>query len=215
MERTKNTHEDYVNRDNFWFCGKVIAEPKSRCVHRYLKSAVIIMGKTERDLSHGIYALPSFPVVLVTAGQNIMTAAAFHFYSFKPPSVMVGIRPENLTFELISQKGEFGINIPTKEQLDAVRVCGSVSGRKENKFEKTGLTPQKGKVIDSFLIKECPVNLECRVVHQVNYEGSHKWFIGQIEAVHIKDDYARDKALMYWLGEYREVGKVLMKIERK
>ena len=180
-----------------------------------MKSAVVIMVKTERDLWYGIHALPSFPVVLVTVGQNIMTAAAFHFYSFEPPSVMVGIRPENLTFELISQKGEFGINIPTKEQLDIVRVCGSVSGRKENKFEKTGLTPQKGKVIDSFLIKECPVNLECRVVHQVNYEGSHKWFIGQIEAVHIKDDYARDKALMYWLGEYREVGKVLMKIERK
>lgn len=176
---------------------------------------MIVMGKTERDLLNGIYALPSFPVVLVTAGQNIMTAAAFHFYSFKPPSVMVGIRPENLTFELISQKGEFGINIPTREQLDVVRICGSVSGRKEDKFKKTGLTPQNGKVIDSLLIQECPVNLECRVVHQVNYEGSHKWFIGQIEAVHIAEDYTRDKALMYWLGEYRKVGEILMKIERK
>ena len=173
------------------------------------------MGKTERYLSQGIHALPSFPVVLVTAGHNIMTAAAFHFYSFKPPSVMVGVKPENLTFELISNKGEFGINIPTKEQLDVVRVCGSVSGRKENKFKITGLTPQKGKVIDSFLIKECPVNLECRVVHRVDYEGSHKWFIGQIEAVHIDEDYARDKALMYWRYEYREVGKVLIRIERK
>ena len=78
------------------------------------------MGKTEKDSLSGIAALPSFPVVLVTVGQNIMTAAAFHFYSFKPPSVMVGIRPKNLTFELISQKGEFGINIPAREQLD---VC--------------------------------------------------------------------------------------------
>jgi flavin reductase (DIM6/NTAB) family NADH-FMN oxidoreductase RutF len=149
------------------------------------------MGKTERDLSHGIYALPSFPVVLVTAGQSIMTAAAFHFYSFKPPSVMVGIRPENLTCELVSQKGEFGINIPTEEQLDSVRVCESISGREENKFQKAGLTLPFCGVIDSFLIKECPVNLECIVVHQVNYEGSHKWFIGQIEAVHVDEDYAR------------------------
>ena len=176
---------------------------------------MIVMGKTEKDSLSGIAALPSFPVVLVTVGQNIMTAAAFHFYSFKPPSVMVGIRPKNLTFELISQKGEFGINIPAREQLDVVRICGSISGRKEDKFKKTGLTPQNGKVIDSFLIKECPVNLECRVVHQINYEGSHKWFIGQIEAVHIAEDYTRDKALMYWLGEYRKVGEILMKIERK
>jgi len=121
---------------------------------------------------------------------------------------MVGIRPKNLTFELITEKGEFGVNIPTKEQLDVARICGSVSGRTENKFKKTGLTPQKAKVIDNYLIKECPVNSECRVVHQIYYERSHKWFIGQIEAVHVDEDYARDKALMYRSGGYRKVGEV-------
>lgn len=60
----------------------------------------------------GIWALPSFPVVLVTVARNIMTAAAFHFYSFDPPSVMVGIMPDKYTYELISSQGEFGINIP-------------------------------------------------------------------------------------------------------
>jgi len=45
------------------------------CIRLHLRSGVIVMGKTERDLLRGIYALPSFPVVLVTAGQNIMTAA--------------------------------------------------------------------------------------------------------------------------------------------
>lgn len=59
------------------------------------------MVKIKKDPFQGIYALPSFPVVLVTVRRNIMTAAAFHFYSFKPPCIMVGIRPENLTFELI------------------------------------------------------------------------------------------------------------------
>jgi hypothetical protein len=34
------------------------------------------------NLHDGIIALPSFPVVLVTVGNNIMVAAAFHFYSF-------------------------------------------------------------------------------------------------------------------------------------
>ena len=131
------------------------------------------MAKTEKELFEGIYALPSFPIVLVTVDRNIMTAVAFHFYSFDPPCLMVGIRPENLTFELISEKGEFVINIPTKEQLDIVRVCGSTSGRTEDKFVKAGLTPQKGKMIDSFLIMECPVNIECVVVHHVQFEGSH------------------------------------------
>lgn len=173
------------------------------------------MAKTEKELFEGIYALPSFPIVLVTIDRNIMTAAAFHFYSFDPPCLMVGIRPENLTFELISEKREFIINIPTKEQLDIVRACGSISGRTEDKFVKAGLTPQKGKMIDSFLIMECPVNIECIVVYQVQFEGSHRWFIGQIQAVHIDEDYMRDQALMYWLTEYRSVGEILLKTNRK
>jgi len=168
------------------------------------------MVKTERELFEGIKALPSFPVVLVTVDRNIMTAAAFHFCSLKPPCVMVGIKPGNLTFELISEKREFGINIPAKEQLDVVRICGSISGRTEDKFIKAGVTPQKGTVIDSCLIAECPVSLECRVVHEIRFEGSHRWFIGQIHAVHIDQDYTRDKALMYWLKEYRSVGQILL-----
>jgi flavin reductase (DIM6/NTAB) family NADH-FMN oxidoreductase RutF len=168
------------------------------------------MVKTEKKPLYGILAMPAFPVVLVTVKRNIMTAAAFSFYSFKPPCVMVGVMPTNLTYELISKEREFGINIPTKEQLDVVRTCGSVSGRDEDKFEKAGLTPQKSKVITSYLIAECPVSLECRVVHQIDYPGTHRWFVGQIEAVSAKDDYRRDQALMYWPKEYRRVGDVLL-----
>jgi len=56
------------------------------------------------NLHDGIIALPSFPVVLVTVDTNIMVAGAFHFYSFKPPSVMVGIKPEKYTYKLITEK---------------------------------------------------------------------------------------------------------------
>jgi flavin reductase (DIM6/NTAB) family NADH-FMN oxidoreductase RutF len=171
--------------------------------------------KTQKKPYYGVLALPAFPVVLVTAQRNIMTAAAFSFYSFKPPSIMVGIMPENLTYELISREQEFGINIPTKEQLEVIRICGSVSGRDEDKFKKTGLTPEKGKKIKSYLIKECPVSLECRVVHQIGCPGTHRWFIGQIETVHAKEDYTRDQTLMYWYREYRKVGDILLKVENK
>jgi flavin reductase (DIM6/NTAB) family NADH-FMN oxidoreductase RutF len=171
--------------------------------------------KTERDLSAAIEALPAFPVVLVTVDRNIMTAAAFGFYSFKPPCVMVGIRPENLTFDLISAKREFGINLPSREQIDVARVCGSVSGRTVDKFSAAGLTPQKGKVIESYLIAECPVSLECRVVHEIQFGGSHRWFIGEIQAVQIDEHYTREQALMYWMLEYRAVGEILLKVKRQ
>lgn len=158
---------------------------------------------------NGIIALPSFPAVFVTVGSNIMVAAAFHFYSFKPPSVMVGIKPEKYTYELITSSKEFVINIPTKEQLDKIHICGTISGRDEDKYKKASLTPRKANKIESYLIEECPVNLECQVVHQIDYEGSHKWFVGEIREVHIDENYIRDDALMFWLGQFRTVGEVI------
>ena len=170
------------------------------------------MKRLETNLSAGIWALPSFPVVLVTVGRNIMTAGAFHFYSFAPPSVVVGIIPEKYTYELINEQSEFGINIPRADQVELVRICGSVSGRDvDDKYSKAGVTPFEGVEIKSHLIKECPVNIECEVVHEVDFKGTHQWFVGEIKAVHLDEDYARDQALMFWIGEYRRVGEFLEK----
>jgi len=160
----------------------------------------------------GIGALPPFPVVLVTVSHNIMTAGAFHFYSFEPPSVMVGIMPERYTYQLINREREFGVNVPTIEQIEMVRICGSVSARDvEDKYEKAGVTPFPGARIQSFLIEECPLNIECTVVHDVDFPGTHRWFIGEIQAVHIDDTYTRDQPLMFWSGQYRKVGEFLEK----
>ncbi len=173
------------------------------------------MHKQSEKMLSGIKALPSFPIVLVTVESNIMVAAAFHFYSFEPPSVMVGIKPEKHTFELITKRGEFGINIPTVNQLEKVKICGSISGKNVNKYDKAGLTTKTGGVIESLLIADCPVNLECKVVHEVEYNGSHRWFIGEIQAVHIKDNYVRDDALMFWLGQFRTVGDIIEGVHNK
>ena len=167
------------------------------------------MKALKTNLSAGIWALPSFPVVLVTVGRNIMTAGAFHFHSFDPPSVMVGIMPEKYTYELINEENEFGINIPRADQIELVRTCGAISGREVDKYRRAGVTPFEGTRIRSHLIQECPVNIECTVVHRIDYQGSHQWFIGEIVAVHVDDTYTRDQALMFWSGEYRGVGEFL------
>ncbi|WDV47390.1 flavin reductase family protein [Clostridiaceae bacterium M8S5] len=168
------------------------------------------MKKTHNELIDGIKALPPFPVVFVTVGKNIMVAGAFHFFSYNPPSVMVGIKPEKYTYELIKSMKEFAINIPSKEQLDSIKICGSLSGRKEdNKYERAGLTHKQGNKINSYIVNECSVNLECEVVHEIDFDGSHKWFIGEIKQVHVDENYRRSDTLMFWLGQFREVGALI------
>jgi len=123
---------------------------------------------------------------------------------------MIGIVPKRYTYELINEYNEFGINIPKADQTELVRVCGSLSGRKvADKYEEAGVTPMRSSVIRSYLIEECPLNIECEVVHKVDFPGTHQWYVGAIRAVHIDEDFERDQALMFWSGEYRRVGEFL------
>ena len=64
-------------------------------------------------------------------------------------------------------------------------------------------------MITSQLIEECPLNIECEVVHKIAYPGSHKWFVGEIKAVHVEKEYDAEYALMFWGKHYRRVGGLL------
>lgn len=125
------------------------------------------MTKNEITIQQGMMAFPGFPIVLVCVRDNIITVAAVSFFSFgdrqgNPPMVMVGIVPTRYTFELLKETDDYSINIPTIELFEAIKICGSKSGRKVNKFKAAGLTPRKAQKISSYLIEECPVNLECK-----------------------------------------------------
>ncbi len=169
------------------------------------------MAKRVERPFEGLALLPNFPVVLLTCDQNVMAAVSFHYYSTRPPAVMVGVRVDNLTHKLITEKKEFGVSFPPTALMEKVRYIGEVSGRKEDKWAATGLTKQPSTVIKSVLVAECPLNLECTVVHQVAYPGSHTWFIGKIEAVHVDASYNRDDVLLYWMQEFRRMGERLLK----
>jgi flavin reductase (DIM6/NTAB) family NADH-FMN oxidoreductase RutF len=126
---------------------------------------------------------------------------------------MVGIVPKRHTYQLIEKENEFGINIPTSDQIKLVNTCGTVSGRDvDDKYQMAGVTPFQGNKIKSDLIKECPLNFECVVVHKVNFKGTHQWYVGEIKEIHIDDTYTRDQPLMFWGGEYRKVGEFLEKL---
>jgi flavin reductase (DIM6/NTAB) family NADH-FMN oxidoreductase RutF len=96
--------------------------------------------------------------------------------------------------------------------MKLVRYCGKVSGRNTKKYLEAKVTPRQGSVIRGYLIEECPLNLECVVVHQVDLKGSHQWFIGEVKAVHMDETYQRDQALMYWSKEFRKVGELLQRV---
>lgn len=164
------------------------------------------------DFRKGLLAFPAFPVVLATTQhngkRNIITLGMVHVFSFKPPLVGIGIAPGRHSYSLIKESREFVLSIPGKEIVNAVQYCGTKSGRDVDKFMEAKLIPVQGETVKAPLIKECPVNLECKIVKEVE-AGDHTWFIGEVKKVHIDENYNKENSLIYWNMEYRVIGELV------
>lgn len=141
------------------------------------------------------------PAALVTTvdpdgNPNVATAGEVFMISLHPLIVAVGFRPATYTNELLHATGEFVVNLPRREILEAVDYCGCVSGRKVDKFKVTGLTPLPARHVKPPLIEECPVNIECRVRDIIRFEYMDRdVFAGDTLAIHIDEDITGEDGL--------------------
>ena len=168
----------------------------------------------KREIKGDVVLFPA-PVVLVTCVDktgkpNIITLAWAGVICSEPPMVSISIRPHRYSYLLIKEGKEFTVNIPTVDIMKETDICGTVSGRDADKFNLTKLTPEPAKHVRSPLIKECPVNLECKVKN-TTLLGTHEIFLAEVIAVHIDEsvmtpagriDYAKAKPFSYNWGEY-------------
>lgn len=162
------------------------------------------------------------PVVMVSCADsegkpNIITLAWAGTINSDPPMVSISVRKERYSFDLIKEKGEFVINLPTKKLTFATDYCGVKSGRDTDKFEAMGLTPEPASKVGVPIIKECPVNLEC-VVRQSMELGSHIMFLAEVVATDVEEtlldekgklDLNKAELICYSHGEYFPLGKPL------
>ncbi len=160
------------------------------------------------DFSRALRFFPCFPCVLVTTDENIITIAMVHIFSFSPPLIGIGVSPDRYSHSLLKKFKEFVVNIPTKELLEKVSFCGENSGRDIDKFKATGLEKEKSMKVSAPSIKDCPANLECKVIKEIE-TGDHTWFIGKVLSVRVAKDYNKEEAILYWGGLYRIPGKVI------
>ena len=120
--------------------------------------------------------------------------------------VGVGIAKQRHSHGLIQQEREFVVNVLTPELLPAARVCGSRSGRDGDKFAASGLTATPGAAVRAVLIEECPVNLECRVVQELDLD-ERTWFLGEVVHVHRTTGFEPEQLLYCGREAYRVIGE--------
>ncbi len=139
-----------------------------------------------------LYPLRTYLIVSGVEKPNVMTADWVVPLSFDPPMLGVAIGHRRYTHRLIKECGEFVVAVPTIELLKDVWVAGTLSGAKEDKISKMGVTLVNSKKVRVPSIKECQANIECRVVKEVE-TGDHTLFVGEILDVTYGDAFASGK----------------------
>lgn len=162
------------------------------------------------------------PVVMVSCADksgndNILTIAWAGTICSDPPMLSISVRPERYSFHMIEETGEFVVNLTMEELAYATDYCGVKSGKDTDKWKEMHLTREKADVVGAPLIKESPVNIECRVVEKRNV-GSHVMFLAKVVAVHADEAYLDEnkkfhledaKPIVYSHGTYYSLGEQL------
>ncbi|PRX28606.1 flavin reductase (DIM6/NTAB) family NADH-FMN oxidoreductase RutF [Orenia metallireducens] len=85
-------------------------------------------------------------------------------YCWGKPVFMVMVRDSRYTYELIEKSDEFTVSIPLKGQLkEALKFCGTKSGRDYDKFSESSLSIQAGQDVNTPIIKGCDLHYECKI----------------------------------------------------
>lgn len=165
--------------------------------------------------------LAPVPPTLISCGSmekpNVMTVAWTGILNTKPPKTYISVRPERYSHPIISESGEFVINLTTEKLVKAADFCGVRSGRDHDKFALCNLHPEASCKVSAPSVAESPLSLECRVTDKVSL-GSHDMFIADILCVTVDESLITsegklclDKAGLaaYAHGEYFSLGKKL------
>ena len=163
------------------------------------------------------------PAVMVTVGDmensNIITIGWTGILSSDPPRTYVSVRPSRHSHKILTETGEFVINLTTEALAYATDYAGIYTGAKVDKFKKLGLTKVESNSVKAPTIGQSPLALECRVF-EVIHSGTHDIFMADIVNVSCDTSLLDEKGricferaglIAYSHGEYYSIGKKIGK----
>lgn len=177
------------------------------------------MGKQAWKPGNMLYPLPAVLISVADrqGNQNVFTVAWTGTICSDPAMVSISVRPERFSYHMLRETGEFVINLTTRELAFATDYCGVKSGKDIDKFKEMHLTPLAADKVSAPLIKESPVNIECRVTQRIPL-GTHDMFMAEVVAVHADEAYmddsgrfsfAKAEPIVYSHGTYYTLGQEL------
>jgi flavin reductase (DIM6/NTAB) family NADH-FMN oxidoreductase RutF len=143
-----------------------------------------------------VYPTPVFVVGTYDDNDrpNVMTVAWGGICCSRPPCVAVSLRKATYSYGNIVRRKAFTVSIPSAAHAKEADYFGMASGRQQDKFSATGLTPVRSELVDAPYVKEFPLVLECKLLHTFEL-GLHTQFVGEIVDVKADETVLNEKGL--------------------
>ncbi len=81
------------------------------------------------------------------------------------------IRSNKYSYRIVSETQSFALNVPARDMRTEISLCDTISGFKQNKFETLNLHPKRARKIESYVLGECGLIVECKVIAVIPPEG--------------------------------------------
>lgn len=145
-----------------------------------------------------ISAIVPRPIAWVSSrgGDGSTNLAPFSFFQgvcADPPTLMISLAERKSTGEFkdtlsnIQQSGEFVVNLVPEELAEAMIASSEELPAGESEIERGDLPTFPGQRVQVPCVADSPVNLECRLVHQLRM-GSCVVFFGEILLAHVREE---------------------------
>ena len=137
------------------------------------------------------FTYPNTVTVVCTKVKNkvfLMPAVWQIPLSYNPPLFGVLISPKRFTFKKLKLASDFSLNFFTFDYADLIVKLGSSSGKYINKVKEFNVKLSSPLVINSPLLKEAYVSIECVKKRKIKC-GDHYLFIGEAKKIWHNPNY--------------------------
>ena len=158
------------------------------------------------------------PIALVTsldeAGRvNAAPFSFFNVFSEDPAQIILGLQhkaigsPKDTTRNL-SRAGSFVVNMVDEPLVEAMNLCATDFPADVSETEALGIATLPSTRIPVPRIANAPFSLECRRSVSLAFSPTREILIGEVLAVHAREDLINHEALYIDTKRYRPVGRL-------
>ncbi len=143
------------------------------------------------------------PLTVILVGANVHNKPNYLVIGYSCPFdfgkyIFFSLYPKRYTAIGIHENMTFSVNIPSEDLMEKTRICGSKSGRD---IDKSSLFDNfYGELKTAPMIRECPVNIECKV-HDILDYGDGEGIIGKVIKSYVDQIYTvkvEEKVILDW-----------------